>query len=55
MIQMKAEDLIAEIESLRAKMVEFYLTDDLENAIKTSQLLDQKIYSYLMVTQGKIN
>lgn len=48
---MRTEELVKEIEVLRAKMVQFYVNDDLENAIKTSQLLDQKIYSYLLLTQ----
>lgn len=48
---MRTEDLVQAIEDLRTQMVEFYMNDDLENAIKTSQLLDQQIYSYLIQSQ----
>lgn len=48
---MRTEDLVQEIEDLRTQMVSYYLKDDLENAIKTSQLLDQKIYCFLLQSQ----
>lgn len=48
---MRVEELVQEIEDLRRTMVKYYINDDLENAIKTSQLLDQKIYSFLLQSQ----
>lgn len=50
---MSIKELAEEIEMLREQMVQFYLKDDVQNAVKTSQHLDQKIYDYLVLTQKK--
>lgn len=50
---MTKAELVFEIELLRDKMVNSFMEDDLENALKLSQQLDQKIYRYVMTSQGK--
>lgn len=50
---MSKAELAYEIESLRMQMVNSYLEDDLENALRLSQELDQTIYRYVLIsTQG---
>ena len=49
------EKVLKEIELLRQEMIESYRAEDIDAAVKISQLLDGKINDYILRSQHKLS
>lgn len=49
------EKVLKEIELLRQEMIESYRAEDIDTAVKISQLLDGKINDYIVRSQHKLS